>query len=35
MRAFYRFVGVMMIVALGFFLFGLLGMVLFTAFRPV
>jgi hypothetical protein len=35
MRAFYRFVGVMMIIALGFFLLGILGMVLFAALRPV
>jgi hypothetical protein len=34
MRAFYRFVGVMMIVGLGFFLLGILGMVLITAGRP-
>jgi hypothetical protein len=34
MRAFYRFVGVMMIIALGFFLLGILGMVLITAARP-
>jgi hypothetical protein len=34
MRAFYRFVGVMMIIGLGFFLLGILGMVLVTAARP-
>ena len=34
MRAFYRFVGVMMIIGLGFFLRGILGMVLVTAARP-
>jgi hypothetical protein len=31
MRAFYRFVGVMMIIALGFFLLGILGMVIVSA----
>jgi hypothetical protein len=31
MRAFYRFVGVMMIIALGFFLLGILGMVILSA----
>ena len=35
MRAFYRFVGVMMIIALGFFLLGILGMVVVAAFKPV
>jgi Family of unknown function (DUF5362) len=35
MRAFYRFVGVMMIIALGFFLLGILGMVLLTAAKPM
>ena len=34
MRAFYRFVGVMMIIALGFFLLGILGMVLLSTLKP-
>ena len=34
MRAFYRFVGVMMIIALGFFLLGILGMVIFSTLKP-
>jgi hypothetical protein len=35
MRAFYRFVGVMMIVGLIFFLLGILGMILLSTVRPV
>ena len=34
MRAFYRFVGVMMIIGLGFFLLGILGMVVFSTLKP-
>src|ERR1700761_2153299 len=34
MRSFYRFVGVMMIIALGFFLLGILGMIFLSTLKP-